>query len=148
MANVELRTKKEELVKKWQDCFEEKIENAITEEGLNVFWSDETSLEDATRMLDVAGFAEALGGLPDAVIDFLLGGSSGIAVMAVSHKSEGPGAEPCNVKNGTPYRIVRKKDNHLFEMEFETEQSAKDFIENAVRHSPYTIDDFMVLKVM
>lgn len=139
-----LLEKKQELVNKWEEIFGVKIEEALTDEGLKAFWSAKTNLKGAMAMLDVAAAAEALDGLPDDVLEFLLNGFSGVAIVTVGGKAD---EEPCNVKNGTPYEVERIEDHYFYDEKFETEEAAKDFIKSLAMTSTYTVKDFRVIKV-
>lgn len=57
MAKTELAKAKKELKKTWQECFGIKLKKVLTEEGLEKFWDEETSLEEATELLTAAGIS-------------------------------------------------------------------------------------------
>lgn len=64
-----LKEKKEELKKAWEECFEMKIEDKLNAKGLEHFWSDDTSEEEAADLLT----AGAIDMLLDDMLDDLLG---------------------------------------------------------------------------
>ena len=50
-----IKEKKEELKNAWEECFGMKIEDKFNSKGIEHFWDDETSVEEATDMLTAAG---------------------------------------------------------------------------------------------
>ena len=64
-----LKEVKEELKKAWEECFKMKIEDKLNDKGLEHFWSDDTSEEEAAD-LHTAG---AIDMLVDDMLDDLLG---------------------------------------------------------------------------
>ena len=64
-----LKEKKEELKKVWEECFKMKIEDKLNDKGLEHFWSDDTSEEEAADLLT----AGAIDMLVDDMLDDLLG---------------------------------------------------------------------------
>lgn len=137
--NRELFEKKQELKKEWEDCFGKAIESRFSSIGLAKFWSDETSAKEAEAMLTCAAINDFLGELVEHI--------EGIAVIHIGSDDE---EEPCNIKNGTPYKIARVEDGklvHIEDDEFETEEAAKAKIQERVNHSTHTLDDFCVIQV-
>lgn len=72
MTKAEMRSKKAELKAEWETCFEEKIENVLTDEGLEKFWDDSTSIREATEMLTVAALQDAFGILDSGDVDMIM----------------------------------------------------------------------------
>ena len=136
-----LKEKKQELVRIWEQCFEQEISEALTEKGLEKYWSDETSLEVANEMLDQAALNEVLVGLFSEIEDNLVG-------AIVINKGKAKEEEPCNVKNGTAYKVIGKPDNYCYPDEFETIEAANEFIKNEAANSILTVKDFMVVQVV
>ena len=64
-----LKEKKEELKKVWEECVKMKIEDKLNDKGLEHFWSDDTSEEEAADLLT----AGAIDMLVDDMLDDLLG---------------------------------------------------------------------------
>lgn len=136
-----LRAKKQELVRIWEESFGKSITDALTDKGLEKYWSEETSLEVANEMLDKAALNEVL----DGVLDDLIGDA---LVGIVIGKGKAKEEEPCNVKNGTAYKVIGKPDNYCYPDEFETIEAADEFIKNEAANSILTIKDFMVVQVV
>lgn len=141
MENAKRKENKQQLVKDWEENFGLKLENELSEEGLKKFWSDDTWCHEAFGMLIGATVNHAL----NSIADDLDGEIVGVIV-----KKEVPDEEPCNVKNGTPYKIARVNDGkivHVEDEEFETEEAAKAKIQERVNHSTHTLSDFCVIQV-
>ena len=64
-----LKEKKEELKKAWEECFKMKIEDKLNDKGLEHFWSDDTSEEEAADLLT----AGAIDMLLDDMLEDLVG---------------------------------------------------------------------------
>ena len=64
-----LKEKKEELKKAWEECFKMKIEDKLNDKGLEHFWSDDTSEEEADDLLT----AGAIDMLLDDMLEDLVG---------------------------------------------------------------------------
>lgn len=141
MNASELCGKKEQLVNEWEKCFEQSVGDVLTDEGLKKFWSGDTSLEEAEAMLTGAAINEFLNALFDEV--------AGVVVTfgEVSRSKGKKDVEARNDKNDNPFKIVRKKDNQMFDNEFDTKREAEEFILEQVKHSPLTIDDFLIVQV-
>ena len=60
-----LKERKEELVAMWEECFERKVTDALSKEGLAVFWSNNTSYQDAGGILDIAAVLVSIGACDD-----------------------------------------------------------------------------------
>ena len=73
-----LKEKKEEIKKAWEECFKMKIEDKLNDKGLEHFWSDDTSEEEAADLLT----AGAIDMLLDDMLDDLLG----IVIIKGNHK--------------------------------------------------------------
>lgn len=54
MKKEEMRELKESMYKQWEEVFGLKVDEHLTEEGLKKFWSEETSVLEATDMLTAA----------------------------------------------------------------------------------------------
>ena len=68
-----LKEKKEELKKVWEECFKMKIEDKLNDKGLEHFWSDDTSEEEAADLLTA--------GAIDMLLDDMLDDLVGIAII-------------------------------------------------------------------
>lgn len=137
-----LKEKKIEMKNYWENCFELKIEDKLTEEGLKKFWDENTSFKEAEEMLTYAAIDNLVGHLFDSLACEVI-----IGVGGCKEKEEHD-EEPCNVKNGTPFKVVRTKDSFIYEDEFETKEAADEFIRNTAMHSALlTVDDFKIAKV-
>lgn len=136
MDKATRKERKEQIVKDWEKNFGLKLEDELSEEGLKRFWSDDTWCHEALGILMGATVNHAL----NEIIDDL-----DSEVVGVIVKKEVPDEELCNCK---AFKIVRKADNVMLDKEFETEQAANDYIIEQVKHSPCTVDDFIVVKVI
>lgn len=135
-----LKERKEMLKKEWEECFEQKFEDKFNERGIKRFWDEDTTEDEAIEMLTCAGVDIFIDSLAKDVAEEIAG-------VVVIHNRKQHKDEPCNVKNGKPYRIIGK-DNTMLDTEFETEEAAREYIIEQVKYSPYTVDDFNVVKVM
>lgn len=126
---MSLEEKKVAAKKNWEEIFGLKLEEELTKEGLEVFWSEGTSLRHALDMLTIAAIASS--------VDI-------IVYDEVDDIGEGKQAE---AKNEKPYRVIGR-DNVMFETEFESKRAAEAFIIEQVKYSPFTLDVFKVVKVM
>lgn len=148
--NTKMDKKKMQLIKDWEECFKMKVSDKLTAEGLKKFWSDDTSVEEAAELLTAAAVDDLL----DSLIGRLLGGSVGVMVVHVGGNDEEEDKqdeEPCNVKNGTPFKVARLDEGgkiiQLYDDEFETEEAARAYIKEIVNYSSCTLSDFAVTKV-
>ena len=139
-----LKEKKIEMKNDWENCLELKLEDKLTEKGLKKFWDENTSLEEAEAMLT----HEAI----DDFVGHLFGSLAGAIIMGIGgcQDEEEHDEEPCNIKNGAPYKIARVEDGKVTfieDDEFETEEAAKAVIQERVNHSTHTLSDFCVIQV-
>lgn len=132
MDKLSLKEKKQALAKEFENDTKLKLKEELSDRGYELFWSDETSIEDAKQMLMAVCVNSMFGCISDVVWSFL----------------NDEGIEELEVENTEEYRVLRKKDDQLLEMKFSTEEDARNCIEDAVRHTAYTIDDFSILKVL
>lgn len=129
------RERKEGLKNEWEKCFEKKIEDALTDEGIKHFWDERTSVDEAADLLT----AVAVGDL----VESLLNNHSGIVVKVSSKKAE---KKNCKAKNFRPFMVIGKPDRYCYDERFETPEAAYEFIKNEAMHSILSVDDFMVVK--
>ena len=135
MDKSELKAKKMNLVNEWEKIFEQKIENALTDEGIDHFWDEKTSVDEAADLLT----AVAVGDL----VESLLNNHSGIVVKVSSKKVE---KKHCKAKDFRPFMVIGKPDRYCYDERFETPEAAYEFIKNEAMHSILSVDDFMVVK--
>lgn len=138
MENAKRKENKQQLVKDWEENFGLKLENELSEEGLKKFWSDNTWCHEAFGMLIGATVNHAL----NSIADDLDGEIVGVIV-----KKEVPDEEPCNVKNGAPYKVMRVSDNYIYPKDLETEDAAKEYIRGLAMNSTLTVKDFKIIQV-
>ena len=142
---IELRAKKAELKQGWESCFEKKMEDKFNSEGIKKFWDDNTSIDEAEEMLTHAAIDDFVG--------HLFGSLAGAIIIGVGgcQDKEEHDEEPCNVKNGTTFRVARVdkegKIIQLYDDDYETEEAAKAEIQERVNHSTHTLSDFCVIQV-
>lgn len=145
-----LKSQKRSLVRNWEKHFDAKLEDALTDKGLEKFWSGKTSLQKADSMLTSAAINMAF----ESFLDKLLFGAEDMAAIVIGlggcQDEEEHDEEPCNIKNGAPYKIARVEDGKAIfieDDEFETEEAAKAEIQERVNHSTHTLSDFCVIQV-
>lgn len=143
MAKTELEKEKKELKKTWQECFGVKMKEVLTEEGVEKFWDEETSIEEAEDMLTAAGISMYVSACLDEVHDLIPDAIGGIIIARKKEKVD----ESCDVKNDDPFKVERKIDRHVFSEDFETIDAAKEFIEKISLSSLFKVDDFRIIKV-
>ena len=132
MDKLSLKEKKEALVKEFETDCHTTLKEELSDRGYELFWSNDTSMEDAKQMLMAVAINNLFGCIGDVVWGFLTDTD----------------IEELEVESTDEYRVLRKKDDQLLEMKFKTEEEARNCIEDAVRHTAYTIDDFSILKVL
>ena len=142
MAKQSLRERKEQLVNKWEEIFEQKIGDHLSIKGLSVFWSDDTSYEGAVAMLDKAALLMVVQEATDN-INVSVNGNE--LVIVIDRDNEEEGEEDGDVRK--PFEVERVPDNWFFVEKFETEDEARQFIREQAMTTPYTLKDFRVVKV-
>lgn len=124
-----LKEKKEELKKEWEECFEMKIEDKLTEKGLKKFWDENTSIEEAEEMLTRAAIYDLVGMLEDFV---------GVAIIK--------GNPNKNEKSGKKYRVVG--DGFTSDKTFTTIEGAENYRDEMAKTSHFTVDELDIVEVV
>lgn len=125
-----LKEKKEELKKAWEECFEMKIEDKLSDKGLKHFWSDDTSEKEAAELLTA--------GAIDMVLDDMLEDLVGIAIiMGNTNKNE---------KRGKKYRVVG--DGFTSDKTFTTIEGAENYRDEMAKASHFTVDELDIVEVV
>lgn len=140
-----VRERKESIKSLWERCFGMKMEDKLTEEGIKYFWDDSTTVSEAGDLLTGAVIHDLI----DTIADDVFGKVSGVVIIR-GEDNEEHDEEPCNIKNGAPYKIARVEDGKVTfieDDEFETEEAAKAEIQERVNHSTHTLSDFCVIQV-
>ncbi len=125
-----LKEKKEELKKAWEECFKMKIEDKLNDKGLEHFWSDDTSEEEAADLLT----AGAIDMLLDDMLDDLLG----IVIIK--------GNPNKNEKSGKKYRVVG--DGFTSDKTFTTIEGAENYRDEMAKTSHFTVDELDIVEVV
>lgn len=120
-----LREKKEEIKKEWESCFEMKLEDVFTDSGLNHFWDERTSENEAADMLTAA----AISSLIDDVI----------SIAVIRHGKHGKPKD----KNKKFSIVV---DGKVLDRKFTTPEGAENYREELAKTSKYTMDDIKVVQ--
>ena len=125
-----LKEKKEELKQAWEECFKMKIEDKLNDKGLEHFWSDDTSEEEAADLLT----AGAIDMLLDDMLDDLLG----IVIIK--------GNPNKNEKSGKKYRVVG--DGFTSDKTFTTIEGAENYRDEMAKTSHFTVDELDIVEVV
>ena len=125
-----LKEKKEELKKAWEECFEMKIEDKLNDKGLEHFWSDDTSEEEAAELLTA--------GAIDMLLDDMLDDLVGIAIIK--------GNPNKNEKSGKKYRVVG--DDFTSDKTFTTIEGAENYRDEMAKTSHFTVDELDIVEVV
>ena len=125
-----LKEKKEELKKAWEECFKMKIEDKLNDKGLEHFWSDDTSEQEAADLLT----AGAIDMLLDDMLDDLLG----IVIIK--------GNPNKNEKSGKKYRVVG--DGFTSDKTFTTIEGAENYRDEMAKTSHFTVDELDIVEVV
>lgn len=118
-----LRNKKEEIKNNWEKCFDKKVEEFITPEGIEAFWDDKTPFEEALMMLDIAAVAYAI---------------------EVVHNLKKEDDDNTKTKK---IQVFNLKDKFLYVNTFDSVKEAKEFIKELAMSTPFTVNDFKIVKV-
>lgn len=137
-VNTDLRNKKAQLKSTWEKDNDLKLEDVLSEEGLNHFWDDETCYIEVVGMLIHATISAAFD---------IVKASPFAVICGVVHDEEEQDEEPCNAKNDTPFEVERVKDHYFYEDKFESEEAAKEFIKDICLETEHKMADFRVVKV-
>lgn len=142
MRNEKLMDQKKEVKETWEQCFGKKIEDKLNKKGIERFWDDNTSLDEATDMLTIAAI--------DDLFDNLLKDSdvNPVAVAVVRHKKAADHKDE-NDDGDMPSkcRVLNLVTSQLYDDEFDTRDLAKEFIRDKCAITKYTVDDFKVVWV-
>ena len=125
-----LKEKNEELKKAWEECFEMKIEDKLNDKGLEHFWSDDTSEEEAAELLTA--------GAIDMLLDDMLDDLVGIAIIK--------GNPNKNEKSGKKYRVVG--DDFTSDKTFTTIEGAENYRDEMAKTSHFTVDELDIVEVV
>lgn len=140
MRNEKLMDLKKEVKETWEQCFGKKIEDKLNKKGLERFWDDNTSLDEATDMLTIAAI--------DDLFDSLFKESDPVAVAVVRHKKA---ADHEDEKDDGDMpgkcRVLNLVTSQLYDDEFDTRDLAKEFIRDKCAVTKYTVNDFKVVWV-
>ena len=124
-----LKEKKEELKKAWEECFKMKIEDKLNDKGLEHFWSDDTSEEEAAELLTA--------GAIDMLLDDMLDDLVGIATIKGNHNK--------NERRGR-YRVVG--DGFKSDKTFTTIEGAENYRDEMAKTSHFTVDELDIVEVV
>ena len=140
MRNEKLMDQKKEVKETWEQCFGKKIEDKLNKKGLERFWDDNTSLDEATDMLTIAAI--------DDLFDSLLKDSDPVAVAVVRHKKAADHEdEKDNGDMPGKCKVLNLVTSQLYDDEFDTRDLAKEFIRDKCAVTKYTVNDFKVVWV-
>ena len=140
MRNEKLMDLKKEVKETWEQCFGKKIEDKLNKKGIERFWDDNTSLDEATDMLTIAAI--------DDLFDSLLKDSDPVAVAVVRHKkADDHKDEKDDGDMPGKCRVLNLVTSQLYDDEFDTRDLAKEFIRDKCAVTKYTVNDFKVVWV-
>ena len=146
MRNEKLIDQKKEVKEAWEQCFGKKIEDKLNKKGIERFWDDDTSLDEATDMLTIAAIDDAVIGLIESL--FKDSDAKPVAVAVVKHKKE---ADHKDEKDDGDMpgkcRVLNLVTSQLYDDEFDTRDLAKEFIRDKCAVTKYTVNDFKVVWV-
>lgn len=142
MRNEKLMAQKKEVKETWEQCFGKKIEDKLNKKGIERFWDDNTSLDEATDMLTIAAIDDLFDSLlkdPDV---------NPVAVAVVRHKKAADHKdEKDNGDMPGKCRVLNLVTSQLYDDEFDTRDLAKEFIRDKCAVTKYTVNDFKVVWV-
>lgn len=145
-----LKEKKETLKKEWERCFEMPIEEKLNEKGLEKFWDDATTVEEAEELLTSVAIdllIERHIGCLGEVIGSIIGDAAKVIVIAGgSDKKLCKGEEKNEGAAAKKFAVLEKEDSHVYPDRFETADEAYDFIKVICMNSTHTFDDFKVVE--
>ena len=146
MRNEKLMDQKKEVKEAWEQCFGKKIEDKLNKKGIERFWDDNTSLDEATDMLTIAAIDDAVTGLIGSL--FKDSDVNPVAVAVVRHKKEADHEdEKDDGDMPAKCRVLNLVTSQLYDDEFDTRDLAKEFIRDKCAVTKYTVDDFKVVWV-
>ena len=146
MRTEKLMDQKKEVKEAWEQCFGKKIEDKLNKKGIERFWDDNTSLDEATDMLTIAAIDDAVIGLIESL--FKDSDAKPVAVAVVKHKKEADHEdEKDDGDMPSKCRVLNLVTSQLYDDEFETRDLAKEFIRDKCAVTKYTVDDFKVVWV-
>lgn len=150
MRNEKLMDQKKELKETWEQCFGKKIEDKLNKKGIERFWDDNTSLDEATDMLTIAAIDDAVIGLIESL--FKDSDAKPVAVAVVKHKKEADHEDGHDDKEDegdmpAKCKVLNLVTSQLYEDEFDTRDLAKEFIRDKCAVTKYTVNDFKVVWV-
>lgn len=150
MRNEKLMAQKKEVKETWEQCFGKKIEDKLNKKGIERFWDDNTSLDEATDMLTIAAIDDAVTGLIGSL--FKDSDVNPVAVAVVKHKKEADHEDEQDDKEDegdmpSKCRVLNLVTSQLYDEEFDTRDLAKEFIRDKCTVTKYTVNDFKVVWV-
>ena len=150
MRNEKLMDQKKEVKEAWEQCFGKKIEDKLNKKGIERFWDDNTSLDEATDMLTIAAIDDAVTGLIGSL--FKDSDVNPVAVAVVRHKkaADHEGEHDDKEDKGdmpAKCRVLNLVTSQLYDDEFDTRDLANEFIRDKCTVTKYTVNDFKVVWV-
>ena len=150
MRNEKLMAQKKEVKETWEQCFGKKIEDKLNKKGIERFWDDNTSLDEATDMLTIAAIDDAVIGLIESL--FKDSDVNPVAVAVVKHKKAADHEDEQDDKEDEgdmpkKCRVLNLVTSQLYDDEFDTRDLAKEFIRDKCTVTKYTVNDFKVVWV-
>ena len=150
MRNEKLMAQKKEVKETWEQCFGKKIEDKLNKKGIERFWDDNTSLDEATDMLTIAAIDDAVTGLIDSL--FKDSDENPVAVAVVRHKKAADHEDEKDDKEDEgdmpkKCRVLNLVTSQLYDDELDTRDLAKEFIRDKCTVTKYTVNDFKVVWV-
>lgn len=129
-----LATRKDELRKKFEECFDTKLEEQLSSEGLATFWSDDTPFEGALEMLDFAALLILMASLDKVKAKAI--------VVEVSESDDDD-----EDVNSDEYQVYNEVKKEFYSHKFESKEDADEFVVREACNSEYKLSDFKVVKV-
>ena len=150
MRNEKLMAQKKEVKETWEQCFGKKIEDKLNKKGIERFWDDNTSLDEATDMLTIAAIDDAVIGLIESL--FKDSDVNPVAVAVVKHKKAADHEDEKDDKEDEgdmpkKCRVLNLVTSQLYDDELDTRDLAKEFIRDKCTVTKYTVNDFKVVWV-
>ena len=134
---MERKAKKEELKHEWEKCFSKKMEDKFTEKGIKKFWDDNTSTEEAAKMLTNAALDDVFGPIFGDI-------AKNIGSVIVCELKDDYDDDEVNDQ----FEVYCEPEKDFVGVTFDSVEEAKDFIkEKAMNSHKYTVDDFKVVRV-
>lgn len=140
-----LREQKQEARKEWEACFKTNMEGEFTTEGMDHFYDEETSLDEAIDMLTACAIHMTFGDMLDDILD-KVDKADGIVIIAKGNDKP-KYKEGGVVKNQEyKYAVLNEKTNHLYSERFDTERGAREYLEDIAMNSEFKVNDLRVIK--